>query len=159
MQHFCQVFLFYISALVCGCSRGLARSFLCVLFIYKQHHLSAAISLWNSPFPPSLPPALIPLAALKMGFAGIVFLLLNCIFCEVLGVCVCVCFLYYIMQATARLGESSSFADSSESVLSCNLAGRVCSLLRCSRLSYCTQKPPASLTITPCICNENKQTR
>lgn len=110
-------------------------------------------------FPCPPPPALIPFAAVKMGFTGIVFLLSNCIFCKVLGVCVCVCFLYYIMQDTATLGESSSFTDSSESVLSCNLAGRVCSLLHCSRLSYSTQKSPTSLAVASSICNENKQTR
>lgn len=56
-QHFCQVFFFILHFCTCGCRRGVAGSFLSVLFIYKQHHLSAAISIWSSLFAPSLPPA------------------------------------------------------------------------------------------------------
>lgn len=106
-QQFCQVFLFYISALVAVAEELLVPSYVCCLFISntifrQQCRYGTAFS--HLPCP--LPPALIPFAAVKMRFTGIVFLLLNCIFCKVLGVCVCVCFLYYIMQDTATLEKA-----------------------------------------------------
>lgn len=93
-QHFCQVFLFYISALVAAAGELLIPYNVCCLFISNTiFRLEYRYGRAFLHLPCPLPSALILFAAVKMGFAGIVFLLLNCIFWKVLGVGVCVSFI------------------------------------------------------------------
>lgn len=116
-QHFCQVFLFYISALVAVAEEFLIPSCVCCLFISntvfrQQYRYGTAF------FSPSLPPCPQPWSLLLLLKWALQVLSFFCwtvfsVRCWVWGVCVC--FLYYIMQDTDTWGKSSSFTDSSES--------------------------------------------